>query len=208
MLTRSLPNPSPSPLGRATVPGAGAGLIRAGLDRCRETATNGSLRAAIFGVNDGLVSNLSLVMGVAGAAPPREIVLLTGLAGLLAGACSMAGGEFVSMLSQRELLERRAAAPPAADDLGSPRAAAAASFVSFATGALVPLAPFFLAGGWAAVLASALLGALALFLVGAGVSAFTGRSVRTSGARMLAIGGAAATVTFAIGRLVGANVAG
>src|SRR5262249_18356530 len=157
------------------------------------------------GVNDGLVSNLSLVMGVASAAPPREIVLLTGFAGLLAGACSMAGGEFVSMLSQRELLERRAAGGAAARDPRSPAAAAAASFVSFATGALVPLAPFLLAGGWAAVLASALLSALALFLVGAGVSAFTCRSVRASGGRMLAIGTAAATVTFAIGHLIGSN---
>jgi vacuolar iron transporter family protein len=69
----------------------------------------GSLRAAIFGVNDGLVSNLSLVMGVAGADPGPRFVLLSGIAGLLAGAFSMAAGEYVSMTAQRELFERQIA---------------------------------------------------------------------------------------------------
>src|SRR5205823_1520680 len=68
-----------------------------------------SLRAAIFGVNDGLVSNLSLVMGVAGAEPGNNFVLLAGIAGLLAGAFSMAAGEFVSIRSQREMFERQIA---------------------------------------------------------------------------------------------------
>lgn len=66
----------------------------------------GSLRAGVFGINDGLVSNLSLVMGVAGAAPGREFIILAGLAGLLAGAFSMASGEYISMRVQRELFER------------------------------------------------------------------------------------------------------
>ncbi len=69
----------------------------------------GSLRAAIFGVNDGLVSNLSLVMGVAGADPGGRFVLLSGVAGLLAGAFSMAAGEYVSVTAQRELFERQIA---------------------------------------------------------------------------------------------------
>jgi vacuolar iron transporter family protein len=65
----------------------------------------GSLRAAVFGVNDGLVSNLSLVLGVAGAGVGSTIVLTTGVAGLLAGALSMAAGEYVSVRSQREMFE-------------------------------------------------------------------------------------------------------
>ncbi|HLF08117.1 MAG TPA: VIT1/CCC1 family protein [Dehalococcoidia bacterium] len=69
-------------------------------------AGSGRLRAAVFGVNDGLVSNLSLVMGVAGAEPGPRFVLLAGIAGLLAGAFSMATGEYVSMRVQREMLER------------------------------------------------------------------------------------------------------
>jgi VIT1/CCC1 family predicted Fe2+/Mn2+ transporter len=65
----------------------------------------GNLRAAVFGINDGLVSNTSLIMGVAGAAASAEFVLATGIAGLLAGALSMAAGEYVSMRSQREMFE-------------------------------------------------------------------------------------------------------
>jgi VIT1/CCC1 family predicted Fe2+/Mn2+ transporter len=65
-----------------------------------------ALRAAVLGANDGLSSNLSLMMGVAGATADRHAILLTGLAGLLAGACSMALGEWVSVTSARELAER------------------------------------------------------------------------------------------------------
>ena len=71
----------------------------------RVDAQSGTFRAAVFGVNDGLVSNLSLVMGVAGASTDTRYVLLAGVAGLLAGAFSMAAGEYVSMSAQRELFE-------------------------------------------------------------------------------------------------------
>jgi VIT1/CCC1 family predicted Fe2+/Mn2+ transporter len=69
------------------------------------SAVGGNLRASVFGVNDGLVSNASLVMGVAGAGATGETVLLTGAAGLLAGALSMAAGEYISVRSQREMYE-------------------------------------------------------------------------------------------------------
>lgn len=72
-------------------------------------AGGGSLRAAVFGVNDGLVSNTSLVMGMAGAASSNDVVFLTGVAGLLAGAFSMAAGEFISMRTQREMYEHQIA---------------------------------------------------------------------------------------------------
>ena len=65
----------------------------------------GNLRASVFGVNDGLVSNASLLLGVAGAGARSDFVLMTGLAGLLAGALSMAAGEYVSVRSQREMYE-------------------------------------------------------------------------------------------------------
>src|SRR6266536_5071579 len=67
---------------------------------------SGTLRAAIFGVNDGLVSNLSLIMGMTGASVSNRVILVAGVAGLLAGAFSMGGGEYVSMRVQRELFER------------------------------------------------------------------------------------------------------
>jgi len=70
-------------------------------------AGGGTLRASVFGVSDGLVSNTSLVMGFAGAQTEGKFVLLAGVAGLLAGAFSMAGGEYVSMRAQRELFERQ-----------------------------------------------------------------------------------------------------
>ena len=71
---------------------------------------SGTLRAVIFGVSDGLVSNLSLVMGVAGAAAGESrFIIFAGIAGLLAGAFSMAAGEYISMQSQRELYERQIA---------------------------------------------------------------------------------------------------
>jgi VIT1/CCC1 family predicted Fe2+/Mn2+ transporter len=69
----------------------------------------GNLRAAVFGANDGLISNASLIMGIAGATADAHLVLVTGLAGLLAGALSMAAGEFVSVRSQRELYEHQMA---------------------------------------------------------------------------------------------------
>ena len=66
----------------------------------------GTARAAVFGVSDGLVSNVSLILGVAGASPGAGVVRLAGLAGLISGAVSMAAGEYVSMKAQTELLQR------------------------------------------------------------------------------------------------------
>ncbi len=71
----------------------------------RGAGTSGGLRAAVFGVNDGLVSIACLVMGIAGATRDAGLILLAGVAGLLAGAFSMAAGEYVSMRSQREMFE-------------------------------------------------------------------------------------------------------
>ncbi|HZR97968.1 MAG TPA: VIT1/CCC1 transporter family protein [Chloroflexota bacterium] len=242
-------------------PNAPAQILEAGLEHRTNVGGSGSLRAAVFGVNDGLTSNLSLVMGVAGAATDNHWILLTGLAGLLAGAFSMGGGEFISMLSQRELfekelaLERRhiATAPEAEranlaqiyrekgltpqqadtvarqlmadpdvaldtiareqlglnpEELGSPRGAAAASFVSFALGAAVPIVPFLFLHGFTAIATSLLVSGLGLFVVGALLSLFTARNPLVSGLRMLGVGLAAATVTYLVGRLIGVSVAG
>ncbi len=229
-------------------------------ERWHRSGRSGTLRAVIFGVSDGLVSNLALVMGVAGAteADP-QIILLTGIAGLLAGAFSMAAGEYVSMQSQRELFERQitleraelAAMPEEEEaelaaiyrskgfeedeatriahrifrdpevalrtlvreelgldpeELGSPWGAAAGSFVAFAIGAAIPVIPYLVGGGTNALAASVALSVVALFVVGAGVSLLTGRGVLYSGFRQVAIGAAAAIVTFLVGRLIGVSV--
>lgn len=77
----------------------------------------GTFRAAVFGANDGLVSNLALVLGIGATGVPAAVVLFTGIAGLLAGALSMGAGEYVSVRSQRELLEASAPDPSARDAL-------------------------------------------------------------------------------------------
>ena len=220
----------------------------------------GNLRAAVFGVNDGLVSNASLIMGVAGASSGADAVVTAGVAGLLAGALSMAAGEYVSMRSQREMfeyqigLERDELAeypeeeaeelaliyaargmdleearrmtralvknPDAAldalareelglnpDDLGSPWGAAAFSFLAFAAGALLPLAPFLLGLPLErAIVLAALVAGIALFGVGAALSLFTGRRALSGGLRMVLIGGGAGVVTWLIGSLLGAAI--
>jgi vacuolar iron transporter family protein len=98
--------------GRPPVAVGAAGPTRAGSgpETWHRAGRSGTLRAVIFGVSDGLVSNLSLVMGVAGASSGEgHFILLAGIAGLLAGSFSMAAGEYISMQSQRELFERQIA---------------------------------------------------------------------------------------------------
>jgi len=217
----------------------------------------GSLRAAVFGINDGLVSNASLILGMVGAGSGDATVLAAGVAGLLAGALSMAAGEYVSVRSQRELFEyqiglereelaeypeaeaeelaliyaargidpvdaRRMADQLVAnpehaldvlareelglnpDDLGSPWGAAISSFLAFAVGATLPLLPFLLGGSLpTAAYVGGALSAAGLFATGAATSLFSGRNAFGGGFRMLAIGGGAGALTFAIGHLLG-----
>jgi VIT1/CCC1 family predicted Fe2+/Mn2+ transporter len=234
-------------------------------ERWHRNAQSGTLRAVIFGVSDGLVSNLSLVMGVAGASGAvagngdQRFILLAGVAGLLAGASSMAAGEYISMQSQRELFERQIELERAEleampeeeeaelaavyrskgfteeeaariakrlfqdretaldtlvreelgldpDELGSPWGAATGSFLAFSAGAVVPVVPYVLGGGQVAFVATLVLSLGALFGVGAGVSLLTGRSTLYSGIRQVAIGAAAAGVTYLVGNLLGVTV--
>ena len=214
-----------------------------------------NLRAAVFGVNDGLISNASLMLGMVGAtANQSHTIVLTGIAGLLAGAFSMASGEYVSVRSQREMYEyqiglereelmlypeeesrelamiyhakgmpledaRRFSSRLISDpekaldtlareelginpqDLVSPWGAAVASFFAFAGGACLPLLPFLYFSGQKAVWATVMVTGVALFVIGAGLSLFTGRNAAMSGLRMLLIGMAAGGATYFIGRL-------
>jgi len=202
------------------------------------------------------------IMGVAGAQLNARAILISGFAGLLAGAGSMAMGEWISVQSSRELYNRQIAveaqelaevpdeeeeeltliyqakglsepqaralaarliADPATalDTLsreelgidpkelgGSAWEASATSFGLFALGAIVPLAPFVFLTGAPAVIVSATLSASALFGIGAAITLLTGRSALFSGARQVAIGLAAAALTFALGRLLGVAVSG
>ncbi|MGX1850912.1 VIT1/CCC1 transporter family protein [Streptomyces sp. NBC_01456] len=217
----------------------------------------GWLRPAVFGAMDGLVSNLALMTGVAGGALSQQTIIITGLAGLAAGAFSMAAGEYTSVASQRELVQaelaieraelrkhpkdeldelaalyvsrgvepalaRQVAEQLSSDpeqaleihareelgidpsDLPSPTVAAVSSFGSFALGALLPVLPYLLGASeiWPAVL----LALVGLFGCGAVVARVTARSWWFSGLRQLALGGAAAGVTYALGVLFGTVV--
>ncbi|MGH2511285.1 MAG: VIT1/CCC1 transporter family protein [Candidatus Limnocylindrales bacterium] len=105
--TELLPRVDPAALREVQAPRQSGEVGRN--ERWHRTGQSGTLRAVIFGVSDGLVSNTSLVMGVTGASPDPHFILLAGIAGLLAGSFSMAAGEYVSMQSQRELYERQIA---------------------------------------------------------------------------------------------------
>lgn len=223
----------------------------------RHRAMGGNaLRAGVLGVNDGLCSNLSLVMGVAGAGLSSHSILVTGFAGLLACACSMAIGEWLSVQSSRELNQRQigieaeevATAPEEeAEELaliyeakgltqsdaeklarrlitepnsaletlsreelgidpnelgGSPWVAGAMSFGLSIAGAIFPVLPFAFLEGDIAVLVSLAISSIALLLIGAATTIFTGTGVWFSAARQLALGWLAACVTFGIGHLL------
>lgn len=243
-----------------TITGGVEGGALARLEGRHRAIGGNALRAAVLGANDGLLSNFSLVMGVAGASLPADSILITGIAGLLAGAGSMALGEWISVQSSRELharqiaieeaeLERipdeereelaliyrakgldEGAAARLADELladrgqalqtlareelgidpeelgGSPWTAAITSFGLFAVGAIIPVAPFIVGGGDAAVVASIAVSALALFALGAATTLMTGRSVLFSGTRQLVIGVVAAAITFGVGSVIGGVV--
>ena len=232
------------------------------LEGRHRSAGGNALRAAVLGANDGLVSNLSLVMGVAGATLAGKGVLIAGIAGLLAGAISMALGEWLSVQSSRELFANQIATEKeeienspeeeveeltliyearglskenasllanqllankdtALDTLareelgvnpeelgGSAWEAAITSFFLFAIGAILPVAPFLFTSGMPAVYISIGLSVIGLFILGAVITLFTGRSILYSGFRMVIFGLIAAAVTFGIGRLIGVSIGG
>lgn len=239
-----------------------AGSEIAQMEGRHRTAGGNTLRAAVLGANDGLMSNLSLVMGVSGASLSTRAVFVTGMAGLIAGACSMALGEWLSVQSARELYDRqirierreveefpdeeaeelaliyeakglsveqaRSLAARMMQDTtvaldtlsreelginpdelgGSAWAAAATSFFLFTVGAIAPVAPFALLSNPTAIYVSLFASGIVLFVIGAGITLLTGRSLMYSGLRQVGIGFAAAGVTYSVGRLLGVTTVG
>jgi VIT1/CCC1 family predicted Fe2+/Mn2+ transporter len=216
--------------------------------------SGGWLRAAVFGAMDGLVTNIALIAGVGGGGVSPHSIVLTGVAGLVAGAISMGLGEYTSVQTQNEQvqaevakerreLERNPAAEArelaaawtargldpdlarqvaealarnpaeavrvhAQEELGidphetpSPWVAAGSSFLCFSIGALVPLLPYLL--GFVELWVALAAGGVGLFVAGALTARFTNRRWWRSGLRQLLLGGAAAGITYLIGRLVG-----
>ncbi|MGI9016916.1 MAG: VIT1/CCC1 transporter family protein [Euzebya sp.] len=159
----------------------------------------GTLRAGVFGISDGIVSNLALVIGVFGAGATTSAVVTAGVAGLVAGALSMAVGEYVSVASQREVLQ----AGESGDADADPWKAAIASFITFSFGAFIPLAPFLATSGTAAALIALFATGLLLYVVGATLSLLTMRSAVRAGLRQLGLGWGAAGATYVVGLLIG-----
>ena len=176
----------------------------------------GNLRAAVMGVNDGLISNFSIVMGVAGGVDSPTIVMLAGIAGLLAGGFSMAAGEYISVGSQRDVYLHQTrddedgggGSGSDARLIGSPWGAAFSSFAAFIIGAFVPIAPYLANLGGLSFYLSAALSAAALLAVGGLIAVGSGRSVAWGAARMLLVGSLAAAATYCAGWVVGGVVGG
>jgi VIT1/CCC1 family predicted Fe2+/Mn2+ transporter len=219
--------------------------------------SGGWLRASVFGAMDGLVTNIALVAGVGAAGASPRYIVLTGLAGLVAGAFSMAMGEYASVKTQNEQVDRewaretdeirhnaemeelelahmlaemgmseqtaisaareihadpeQAALVHITQELGldptdkpSPQVAAVSSFITFSSGALVPLIPFLL--GFASLAAGLTLGAVGLLVAGAVASLATNQSWWWSATRQLLFGAVAAGATYGVGLLIGVNV--
>ena len=219
--------------------------------------SGGWLRASVFGAMDGLVTNIALVAGVGAAGASPRYIVLTGLAGLVAGAFSMAMGEYASVKTQNEQVDRewareadeirhnaemeelelahmlsemgmseqtaisaareihvdpeRAALVHITQELGldptdkpSPQVAAVSSFITFSSGALVPLIPFLL--GFASLAAGLTLGAVGLLVAGAVASLATNQSWWWSATRQLLFGAVAAGATYGVGLLIGVSV--
>lgn len=224
------------------------------------SVSGGLARAAVFGVSDGLVSNVSLILGFAGSGVDNTIVRLAGLAGAVAGGISMAAGEWISVSSQNDLINReveierrelrhnlghetaelarmyeghgmtREQAESAAeevmrepdtalvvhareelgvdpDHLPSAFAAAGLSLICFLFGAVLPLIPWYIGGGASAAWASLAIGVVTAAVVGGLVGRFAERSIVLSVLRQVAIVLVACGVTYAIGELVGVNLA-
>ena len=233
-------------------------LARGAVHKHRDVQ-DGTARAAVFGISDGLVSNVSLILGIAGASTDPSIIRIAGISGLLAGAVSMAAGEYVSLQAQKELVERellierksidtnledeteelkaiyeeRGLDPDLAEEvarqimanseialevhireelgvnpeqLGSPIRAAGSSFVSFSFGAFVPLVPWLLGEGNAAIWVSAVSGILCTALVGGVLARLSGRSIIKTSLRQMSVAAAACSATYLIGSFLGTSI--
>jgi vacuolar iron transporter family protein len=195
-----------------------------------------AIRAAVLGGNDGLVSNFSLVMGIAGATTGQQGVLLAGVAGLLAGALSMALGEWISVKSSQELYENQMQIEMEELETNPEGEMRELSLIYIAKGIpedqakqmaveimkdkdqaheilvkeeLGINAEELRGSAFEAAIYSFILfsiGAIGLFLIGAAITLFTGKNVWFSGLRQVFFGLAAAAITFGIGKIIGVSI--
>ncbi len=220
----------------------------------------GTARAGVFGLSDGLVTNVSLIIGFAASGIGNDVVRLAGIASAVAGAVSMAAGEWVSIKAQNELVQRemalelrelklntsaetselagiyrshgmssaqatasaaevmrnpeRAVMVHAREEFGldpahlpNPLNVAVVSLVSFLIGALLPVVPWIVSGGNGARIASIAIGVVSAAITGGAIARQSERPIVTGSIRQVAILLIAVGVTYAIGTVVGVNVA-
>ncbi|GMJ06769.1 hypothetical protein like AT3G43660 [Hibiscus trionum] len=188
-------------------------------NRIQETDVNGFdysqraqwLRAAVLGANDGLVSVASLMMGVASVKEDIKAVIVAGFSGLVAGACSMAIGEYVSVCTQRDVevaqmrREKRKGTSEVGNDekLPNPVQAAVASALAFAVGAVLPLlAAAFIRQHKLRIAVVVLVASVALVVFGVVGALLGGTPVAKSTARVLVGGWMAMATTFGLTKLI------
>lgn len=182
------------------------------------------LRAAVLGANDGLVSVASLLMGVGSVKEDAKAMIVAGFAGLVAGACSMAIGEFVSVYTQRDVeiaqkkreKEKRSSSEneeviaddenEAAEQLPNPVQAAVASALAFSVGAVLPLlAAVFIRDHKVRMAVVAAVASLALMVFGVVGALLGGTPVVKSSIRVLVGGWMAMAITFGLTKLIGSD---
>lgn len=175
-------------------------------------ATLNKLRAAVLGANDGIVSTSSVVMGVAGASSDSRAIFTAGMAALVAGALSMAVGEYVSVGSQRDaekvnLAKGQAPSAKGDDDFSSPSHAAIASFLAFSVGGLVPFIAIVASPDELRILITVMAVVAALLITGFLSAKVGGASRLRAMARVVTGGLLAMAITYFIGAMFGATFA-
>ena len=172
------------------------------------SSTLNKLRAAVLGANDGIVSTASVVMGVAGATTNSMAILTAGMAALVAGALSMAVGEYVSVSSQADAEKANAKHDASHDgEFTNPWAAAIASLVAFTVGGLVPFMAVVVAPSEFRIAVTVVAVTFALIATGYG-SATVGNASRPRAILRVVIGGLIAmAITYFVGTLFGATFA-
>lgn len=161
------------------------------------------LRAAVLGANDGIVSTSSVVMGVAGAGAANIAIFTAGMAALVAGALSMAVGEYVSVASQKDVEKVHAADDADDEEFTSPMQAATVSLASFTVGGLVPFLAIILAPPAIKIEITVCAVFVALFLTGY-FSATAGGASRSRAVVRVVVGGLLAmAITYYVGTIFG-----
>lgn len=162
------------------------------------------LRAAVLGANDGIVSVSAVIVGVAGASHDKRVILTAGVAALVAGALSMALGEYISVSSQRDT--EKALLKKQKHELVNPSHAAFASGIAFFCGAIIPMTALFLAPASLEIIFTFIAVFIALIITGV-LSAHAGGANKLKATLRVLIGGILAMIiTFGIGKLFGVVV--